>query len=421
MDFSFSEEQQAAADAAEGLMAGLADPGRVATVEAGEDRVDRPLWEALAEADLLGLPVPVDLGGAGLGLTEVCLLLEAQGRHVAPVPVWATLVLGVPPIARFGGEAMRRRWLPEVAAGRCFLTAGLASATLGPPAVRATPRGDGWTLQGTEPAVPQAHLAARVVLPAQTDDGRVVVGLVDPRAGGARLEWAETTNREIHPHLHLRSYELGAEEVLVGPSANPGVTGTGTGAGPEGTGTGAGPEVTGTGDRAEEGPLGWLLQVAATGLCALQLGVAEAAVARTADYLNQRSQFGRPLATFQATKLRAADAAIDVEAMRVTLWQAAWRLDTGRPAAAAVAVAKWQAAERGQAVVHAAQHLHGGIGADVSYPIHRYFLWGKQIELLLGGPSIQLVRLGRLIAAGAGRPVERNRHGVAAPVGGAAT
>ena len=104
--------------------------------------------------------------------------------------------------------------------------------------------------------------------------------------------------------------------------------------------------------------------------------------------------------------LRAADAAIDIEAMRVTLWQAAWRLDTGRDAAEAVAVAKWQAAERGQRVVHATQHLHGGMAADISYPIHRYFLWGKQIELLLGGPSRQLVRAG----SAAGRAGARRRR-----------
>ena len=97
--------------------------------------------------------------------------------------------------------------------------------------------------------------------------------------------------------------------------------------------------------------------------------------------------------------LRAADAAIDIEAMRVT-WQAAWRFDTGRAAAEAVAVAKWQAAERGQRAVHATQHLHGGMGADITYPIHRYFLWGKQIELLLGGPSRQLSKLGASVASG---------------------
>jgi acyl-CoA dehydrogenase len=104
------------------------------------------------------------------------------------------------------------------------------------------------------------------------------------------------------------------------------------------------------------------------------------------------------LSTFQATMLRAADAAIDIEAMRVTWQNAAWRFDSGRDAADAARVAKWQASERGQRAVHATQHLHGGMGADISYPIHRYFLWGKQIELLLGGPSAQLAKLGADIA-----------------------
>ena len=119
----------------------------------------------------------------------------------------------------------------------------------------------------------------------------------------------------------------------------------------------------------------------------------------TAAYLNGRQQFGRPLSTFQGTMLRAADAAIDIEAMRVTWQNAAWRFDTGRDATDAARVAKWQASERGQRTVHATQHLHGGMGADISYPIHRYFLWGKQIELLLGGPSVQLAKLGADIAA----------------------
>jgi alkylation response protein AidB-like acyl-CoA dehydrogenase len=141
-----------------------------------------------------------------------------------------------------------------------------------------------------------------------------------------------------------------------------------------------------------------MLERARTGLCALQLGVTEEAVRRAAAYLNERHQFGRPLSSFQGTMLRAADAYIDTEAIRVTLWHAAWRLDTGRPASEAVAVAKWWASEAGQRVVHATQHLHGGMGADVEYPIHRYFLWGKQIELMLEGPSAQLARMGVALA-----------------------
>jgi alkylation response protein AidB-like acyl-CoA dehydrogenase len=142
----------------------------------------------------------------------------------------------------------------------------------------------------------------------------------------------------------------------------------------------------------------WMLERARVGLCAIQLGVTEEAIRRAAAYLNERHQFGRPLSSFQGTMLRAADAYIDSEAIRVTLWLAAWQIDTGRPAADAVATAKWWASEAGQRVVHATQHLHGGMGADIEYPIHRYFLWGKQIELMLEGPSAQLARMGAALA-----------------------
>lgn len=369
MDFSFSEEQLAVRQAAAGVLQGTVDPERVAAVEATRDRVDRELWAALAAADLLGLAVPVEHGGGGLGLTELCLVLEAQGSCVAPVPLWATLVLGALPLARLAPSELAARWLPGVVEGRTFLTAalsGTAQSATGRAPVVAEPDGRGWRLTGSEPAVPQAHLAERVLVPARTGAGETVLVLVDPAGEGARLERAETTNREVHPHLHLDGAAVASTDVVAGPDGG--------------------------------AALAWCLDAAWTGLAAMAVGVCESALRQTADYLNEREQFGRPLSTFQGTMLRAADAAIDIEAMRVTLWQAAWRIDTGRESAEAVAVAKWQAAERGQRVVHATQHLHGGVGADVAYPIHRYFLWNKQIELLLGGPSAQLARLGRLVA-----------------------
>ncbi len=370
MDFALSDEQLAVSEAATGVFSGLVDPARVAAVERSDERIDRPLWQALADADLLGLAVPEPDGGAGHGLMELGLLLEAQGRAVAPVPLWATLVLGALPIAHFGSEAQRARWLPGVVAGEVLLDAALNACAFSPtssPAVRATPSDGGWTLEGTELAVPQANVAARIVVPARGEDGGVLLALVDPRAVGVALERAVTTNREVHPHVHLTGVVVGPEDVLVGPDLG-------------------------------RAALDFLLVAAIIGLCALQVGVCEAALSQTAVYLNTRHQFGRPLSTFQATMLRAADAAIDIEAMRVTAQNAAWRFDSGRDAAVAARVAKWQAAERGQRTVHATQHLHGGLGADITFPIHRYFLWGKQIELMLGGPSAQLARLGAEIA-----------------------
>ena len=131
----------------------------------------------------------------------------------------------------------------------------------------------------------------------------------------------------------------------------------------------------------------------------MMVGVCQEAVRLTAEYTKTRQQFDKPIASFQAVGQRAADAYIDAEAVRLTARQAAWRLDAGMPAAKEIAVAKFWAADGGQRVVHAAQHLHGGIGVDRDYPLHRCFLSAKQIELTLGGATSQLRRLGAMLAA----------------------
>ena len=169
MDFTLTDEQLAVSEAANGVFSGLADPVRVRAVEQGETRIDRDLWRALADADLLGLAVPEAEGGAGHGLVELGLLLQAQGAVVAPVPLWATLVLGALPIASSGTDAQRARWLPGVVSGDTVLSAALTGTAASPtstPPVSATPAAAGWVLTGTELAVPQAHLAARIVVPA---------------------------------------------------------------------------------------------------------------------------------------------------------------------------------------------------------------------------------------------------------------
>jgi len=370
VDFELSDEQAAVRESAAAVFGGMADAARVGAVEATADRVDEELWQSLAQAHLLGLVVPEVHGGAGLGLLEACMVLEQQGRHVAPVPLWATTV-GALAVARLGRDDQQRDLLPDVCSGARKMSAALTEVAASPgrrPAVTARADGAGWRLSGTAMAVPQAHVAGSVLVPAAVDgDGPLLVAVVDPTGPGVTLERALTTDRQVHPHLHLDGARVAAEDVLAAP---------------------------GRGEEAVD----LMVDSALTGLGALAVGVCEEAVTLAAAYCNQRQQFGKPLAAFQGTLLRAADAYIDTEAIRVTTWQAAWRIDTGRPAAVAVAAAKWWASEAGQRVVHATQHLHGGLGADVSYPIHRYFLWGKQIELLLGGPASQLARLGTLVA-----------------------
>ncbi|MEX1145288.1 MAG: acyl-CoA dehydrogenase family protein [Acidimicrobiia bacterium] len=366
MDFSLSEEQQAVRDLAEQIFQGQATVERVKACEAGEERVDRDLWRALADANLLSIAVPERDGGSGLGMIETCLVLEQQGRTVAPVPYWATIVCGALPIAELGTPAQRERWLPPIVGGTAFVSAAVAESGLNDPfrpGVRATPDGNGWRLDGMKPSVPAGHVADALLVPAATDDG-VRVCLVESGAAGVSRESAETTDRSLVAHFTFD----GAPAELLGDEASP--------------------------DRA----LAWILDRALLGLAAIQVGVCEAALAMAAEYTNGRTQFERPLASFQGAQIRAADAYIDTEGIRVTTLQAAWKLDAGRDATTDVMVAKWWASEAGQHAVHNTQHLHGGMGADVDYPVHRYFLWGKQIEDTLGGASAQLARLGRALA-----------------------
>lgn len=112
-----------------------------------------------------------------------------------------------------------------------------------------------------------------------------------------------------------------------------------------------------------------------------------------------RQQFERPIGSFQAVHQRAADAYIHVDAIRLSALEAVWRLSRDLPADEHVAVAKFWATEGGHFASTACQHLHGGIGIDVEYPLHRYFTWATHLEHDLGSARHQLERVGREIAA----------------------
>ncbi|HEV7732481.1 MAG TPA: acyl-CoA dehydrogenase family protein [Candidatus Binatia bacterium] len=371
MDFAFSPDQEALRDLAKQICQDHVTQDRLKAIEQTPDWFDRDLWGALAKASLLGLALPEEYGGVGLGLVELCLVLEQVGGTVAPVPVWATALLGAAPIAAFGTAEQKAKWLPGVVSGDVILTAALTEFPAEDPAApetRAVRDGDGWRLEGVKQCVPAAHLAARVLVPARTGDGTIGVFLIDPQAQGVTLERQIATNKEPLSRMTLTGAI--ADDVLGDPMAGTAI-------------------------------VEWLVDHATVGLCALELGVVDRALRMTAQYTIERKQFDRAIASFQAVQQRAADAFIDVEGIRLTLWQAAWLLDEGRPAHAEVLSAKFWAADAGHRIAYTAQHLHGGIGVDTDYPLYRYYLWSKAIELTMGSGARQLARLGELIAAGA--------------------
>jgi alkylation response protein AidB-like acyl-CoA dehydrogenase len=369
MDFSLSEEQQAVVEAAAKLFEGHLSEERRAEVGAAGEGFDRRLWQALAEANLLGLAVPESHGGSGFGFGEVSVLLEEAGRAVAPVPLWAALVLGGLPIARYGTAAQQSRLLGPLASGELVVTAALTEIGTEPdrPLTTARPIDGGWLLDGSKAFVPAGTVAGAVLVPARVGEQQVGVFIVDPASAGVSVTRLIPTTEIPESRLDLNGVRVDAGDVLGTPAQ--------------------GREI-----------LAWLLPRATSGLCSLMSGTCQAALKLTAEYAVTRKQFDRAIATFQAVGQRVADAYVDTEAVGLTARQAAWRLAEELPADEEVAIAKFWAADGGQRVAHAAQHIHGGIGVDRSYPLHRYFLAAKQLELTLGGATPSLVKLGALMA-----------------------
>jgi hypothetical protein len=371
MDFNFTQDQDALRELAKRILGDHSTDDRLKSLKAAGQWLDEPAWKALAQASLLGVAVPEAYGGSGMGLIELGVLLEEVGRTVAQVPVLASLALGALPVAEFGTDAQKAALLPGVVAGTTILTASLAeTAHDDPETPRTTARKDGgaWILDGAKTCVPAGDLAHRVLVPASTGAGTVGVFLVDPSAAGVTREKQVLTGGEPHAKLTLKGVKVAASDVLGDPARGAAI-------------------------------VRWMTERATVAYCAVQVGVCDRAIRMTAAYTTERKQFDRPIATFQAVQQRAADAFIDLEIIRMGTWEAIYRLANGTDATEMVRIAKYWASDAGQRVVVAAQHLHGGIGVDVDYPLHRYFCWAKQIELVLGSAPAQLAKMGAELAA----------------------
>ncbi|MEQ8309500.1 MAG: acyl-CoA dehydrogenase family protein [Sphingopyxis sp.] len=363
MDFTYSDDQVALRDLAARILG-----ERGADDDPRDGAYDAAAWRALAETGLLGLAIGTRWGGLGLGMIDFGLLLEEQGRTLARVPLIPSIVMGAMTIDRFGSDAQRRHYLPGALAGEMLLTAAIeeeGNADPARPATRAWRTGDRWVLSGTKTAVPYAAKAGAMLVSAQGETDAMLF-LVDAAIAPApEPQWA--TNGEPQGRFHFAETALPAAALLGegSPDALPD-----------------------------------LIARARIALAQRQVGVAAEALRRTAEYSSSRIQFGRPTGSMQAVQQRAADGFIDVEAMRSAALLAAWRYDQGMCGAAEAASAKYWAATGGHRVAHTAQHLHGGIGADISYPIHRYFLEAMAVGHALGGGMPMLAEIGRAIAEG---------------------
>ncbi len=383
MDFVQSEADAELAALSRKILTDQVTQERLRAAEARGDGFDQALWADLAAAGVLAAALPESLGGAALGLLAHCAVLTELGRTVAPVPYLASVVLGAGALAEFGTPDQRRRWAGPAARGELIVTAALAEEDGDDPrapsarAERVEGESEGgtgrragggrWLLSGVKTTVPAAPLAGLILVPAASPPD-VTVFLVDPADPGVRVTPQQVTGGR-DGRVTLESVSLAADRVLGSPEAGRRVT-------------------------------DWLVARATVGLCALQYGVVSRALELTSQYAQSRVQFGKPIGAFQAVTQRLADAYIDAEAIRLTMLQAAWLLAEGLPCDTEVATAKFWAADAGHRVAHTAVHVHGGVGVDTDYPLHRYFLAVSHNEFALGGATIQLRRIGAALAAG---------------------
>lgn len=402
MDFELSEADRTVRDLAAQVLGDLSTHERLRELAGGGDRIDQKAWAALASTGVVGAALPEAHGGLGLDFMAPALALEQAGYHASVVPLLSTAVMGALPIAAFGTPEQQSRWLPSIADGSLLACAALPLDGAGPLAdedadaeagvgtansvgvqtaggvgaltdrrltVTARPDGrGGWTLHGAVGLVIGGLDAGLALVPARLDgDGGTGVFCV-PAAAGLRVEPVEVTTGRTEARFGFDGVTVEAGDRLGGDGAD-------------------GAEIA-----------DFIELRASAGLCMLMAGAARAAIELAAAYTKQRHQFDRPIATFQAVSQRAGDSYIDAEAIALTAYQAAWRIAAGLEARHQTAIAKYWASEGGFRVVHAAVHVHGGVGVDRDYPLHRHFLLARWAELTLGCAETQLATLGHLLA-----------------------
>ncbi len=348
MDFSFSSDQNELRALTRQILTDACTTEHLKAVMRTDSATDLALWKTLADAGLVGIGLPESVGGGGLGLTEVAIVLEEIGRMAAPVPAFAVMALASPALAN------QPALLEGVASGDTIVTAAIHEP-IGDPHSPSTSVVDG-KITGIKVCVPHGLLATRFVVTAA--DGVYCVEANDPKV---RVTRQDTTSGVPDA---LVEFDEAKATCVGGPAAT------------------------------EQ-----IIALGSIGASVMVAGACDAALRLTADYTKSRQQFDKAIATFQAVSQRAGDAYIDTEAVRLTAWQAVWRTENGLPSAEAVLSAKFWAAEGAWRVMHAAHHLHGGVGVDRDYPLHRYFLLHKQLELQLGSTQPSLVRLGRLLVS----------------------
>jgi alkylation response protein AidB-like acyl-CoA dehydrogenase len=337
------------------------------------DCFDRGLWRELAELGLVGLALPEELGGSGLGYAELGLVMEELGRLLVPTPLLSTVVLSAEALLR-AGQPAQRSVLSRVAAGQALLALAVDERPRHQPffcETRAERSGEGFVLRGKKSFVLDGHVADHLLVVARTAGARderagLSLFLVDRTTRGVSTERLGMVDSRGAAHLTLDGVAV-AGDALVGPLDG------------------------------AAGVLEHVLDRACIALSAEMLGSALAAFEMTLDYLKTRRQFGVPIGSFQALKHRAADLYAELELGRSVVMDALCALDEGRADVPSVAsIAKARMSDVFVRVTAEALQMHGGIGVTDEHDIGFYYKRARVTELTLGDGNYHRARYATL-------------------------
>lgn len=361
MDFNLNDDQKAFADSARALFADHCSDDALRAHDEGAEPFMRGLWAECVANGLHAVVIGEADGGLGQGATDLMAVLEQQGQALAQVPL-AEHQLAAAAIGRFAPE-LAARHLPDLAGGSALATLSLEGLYEARGLqLEARTVGGTLVLDGCARAVPLAAQAAIALLPVRCDGQERLVAL-QPGGPGIRLVEGRSQHHRAVADLCCERAEVDAGALLGLPARD------------------------------------WLEPRLTAAIGALQLGVSSGQLARTVEYVSQRKQFGRVIGSFQLVAGQMADAQIALEALRSALAQLVYRLDAGLGAAPQALAVKVLAAQAAHLVGHRAQHVHGGIGVDVTYPIHRYLYWSRTLAFTQGGAEPALGRLGDWLAS----------------------
>ena len=377
MNFGFNEEQELLRSTARKFFDNECASETVRRLMESPEGMTADLWKKLAEQGWLGLIVPDEHGGMGLGIVDLVVLMEEMGRAVVPGPFFSTVLLGGLAILEAGTDAQKKAWLPKLASGeaRAALAWMEPSADLGARGITlgATAKGGGHTLNGTKLFVQDAHTADVIVVAARTATGTtsedgISLFLVPKGAHGLTVTLLPTMDQT------RKLCEVALKDVAVGPEALMGQAGSGW------------------------APLARVIDKATVGLCAEMCGGAQKVLDMTVEYAKIRQAFGRPIGSYQGVKHKAADMLVDVENSKSITYYAAWAMDEGvAEGPLAVSMAKAYVSDASRRVSGAGIQLHGGIGFTWEHDLHLYFKRAKGSEFTFGDATYHRERVAQLV------------------------